>query len=87
MAEVSGALVAQQKLREERVQWERAVSSLRESVRLSLLRYRQGLAGYYEVLDAQQELFPAELQLARVERDQLTTVVRLYRALGGGFVG
>ena len=85
LAEVSDALTAQQKLREERAQRERAVSSLEESVRLSLLRYRQGLAGYYEVLDAQQQLFPAQLRLAQVERDQLTTVVRLYRALGGGW--
>jgi len=85
LAEVSDALTAQQKLREELTQWERAVSSLQEAVRLSLLRYRQGLAGYFEVLDAQQRLFPAELRVAQLERDQLTTVVRLYRALGGGW--
>jgi multidrug efflux system outer membrane protein len=85
LAEVSDALVAQQKLALEREQRERQVGALRESVRLALLRYRQGLAGYYEVLDAQQQLFPAERLLARVERDQLTTVVQLYRALGGGW--
>jgi multidrug efflux system outer membrane protein len=85
LAEVSDTLVAQEKLAEERAQREREVAALQESVDLALLRYRQGLAGYYEVLDAQQRLFPAERLLARVQTDQLTTVVRLYRALGGGW--
>src|SRR6266581_9219115 len=39
----------------------------------------------YEVLEAQQQLFPAELNLARVERDQLLAIVALYKALGGGW--
>ncbi len=85
LAEVSDALVAQQKLAQERTQRERQVKALSEAVDLSLLRYRQGLAGYYEVLDAQQQLFPAQRLLARVQRDQLDVVVRLYRALGGGW--
>jgi len=59
--------------------------ALSESVDLSLLRYRQGLAEYYEVLDAQERLFPAERLLARTRRDQLNAVVQLYRALGGGW--
>ncbi len=37
------------------------------------------------MLEAQQQLFPAELALARVMRDQLTIVVMIYRALGGGW--
>jgi multidrug efflux system outer membrane protein len=64
---------------------ERQVTALQDSVRLSLLRYNLGLAGYYEVLDAEQQLFPAQLSLARTQRDQLLTVVDLYRALGGGW--
>ena len=85
LAEVSDALVAQEKLAEERAQRERQVQALSESVDLALVRYRQGLAGYYEVLDAQEQLFPAERLLARAQRDQLNAVVQLYRALGGGW--
>ena len=85
LAEVSDALVAQEKLAEERAQRERQVQALSESVDLALLRYQQGLAEYYEVLDAQERLFPAERLLARTRRDQLNAVVQLYRALGGGW--
>jgi len=84
-AEVSNILTSQQKLIEERKARQRAVDALKESVRLSFLRYDIGLADYFEVLEAQQQLFPAELDLARVERDQLIQVTRLYRALGGGW--
>jgi len=39
------------------------------------------------VIEAQQQLFPAELTLAQVQRDQLIAVVELYKALGGGWSG
>ncbi|HTF32164.1 MAG TPA: efflux transporter outer membrane subunit [Myxococcota bacterium] len=85
LQEVSDALAARQKLVESREQQIVAVTALEESVRLSLLRYTDGLANYIEVLDAQQQLFPAETTLAQVERDQLLAVVLLYKALGGGW--
>jgi outer membrane protein, multidrug efflux system len=84
-AEVSSALVLQQKLATARVAQEKTVQAYEESVRLSILRYTTGLANYYEVLEAQQFLFPAQISLARTERDQLLVVVDLYRALGGGW--
>ena len=49
------------------------------------LRYHSGLAAYFEVLDAQQQLFPAEIAPRPARRDQLLAVVSLYRALGGGW--
>jgi multidrug efflux system outer membrane protein len=61
------------------------VTALRDSVEVSRQRYLGGLATYLEVLDAQQQLYPAEFELARTERDQLVAVVQLYRALGGGW--
>ncbi len=61
------------------------MKAYQESVRLSLLRYNSGLAGYYEVLEAQQQLFPAEITLAQLQLSQLLTTVTLYRALGGGW--
>ena len=84
-AEVSNALTAQTRLAEARAAQEQAVAAYRESVRLSLVRYDSGLASYFEVLEAQQQLFPAQLTLAQLRRDQLLTVVTLYRALGGGW--
>jgi multidrug efflux system outer membrane protein len=84
-AEVSNVLTAQTKFAEARAEQERAVRAYQESVRLSLLRYNSGLAGYFEVLDAQQQLYPAEVALAQVQLSELLTVVTLYRALGGGW--
>lgn len=85
LGEVSDALIAQRKLETKRLEQWQAVEALRESVRLSLLRYTGGLASYYEVLEAQQQLFPAENTLAQIDRDRLLAVVDLYRALGGGW--
>jgi multidrug efflux system outer membrane protein len=84
-AEVSDALTAQEKLAESRRAQERAVNAYRDSVRLSRIRYDSGLASYFEVIEAQQQLFPAEISLARLRRDELVTIVTLYRALGGGW--
>jgi multidrug efflux system outer membrane protein len=52
---------------------------------LSRLRYDTGLANYLEILIADQQLFDQELLLARARGAQLTAVVQLYRALGGGW--
>jgi multidrug efflux system outer membrane protein len=84
-SEVSNTLTAQTKFAEARVAQERAVRAYKESVRLSLLRYASGLSGYFEVLEAQQQLFPAQIALAQLQLSELVTVVNLYRALGGGW--
>jgi len=83
--DVADALVARQKLEEERGQEERAVRAYSEAVKLSIQRYGAGRASYYEVLQAQQMLFPAEVSLAQTKRYQLAAVVQLYKALGGGW--
>ena len=61
------------------------MNALQDSLKIARTRYVGGLATYIEVLDAQQQLFPAEIDLARTEANQLLTVVELYRALGGGW--
>ena len=63
----------------------REVTALGTAVKLSSERYVAGKSSYYEVLEAQQQLFPSELNLARTRRDQLLAVVSLYKALGGGW--
>jgi multidrug efflux system outer membrane protein len=85
LAEVSDALTAREKTALQRAQLERQVEALRESVRLAQVRYVGGLATYLEVLDAQQQLFPAELTLSQALRDERLAVVAIYRALGGGW--
>jgi len=86
-AETSTALMARTKLIETEVQKARAVQAYKEAVRLANLRYGSGLSAYFEVLEAQQQLFPAEIGLAQTRRDQLVAVVSLYKALGGGWQG
>ena len=83
--EVSDALVSREQLVEMRQYQAREVTALESAVKLSTERYVAGKADYYEVLEAQQQLFPAELNLARTERDQLLAVVSLYKTLGGGW--
>jgi multidrug efflux system outer membrane protein len=83
--EVSDALIAQTTLVDQRKAQEHQVLSLKDAVDLSLLRYNAGKASYFEVLEAEQLLFPAEDQLAQTQRDQLLAVVDLYKALGGGW--
>jgi multidrug efflux system outer membrane protein len=84
-AEVSDALTARQYLAEQSRAQRVRTEQLEESVRLSLTRYRQGLASYFEVLQAQQDLLPARLELAQTRFEELRAVVDLYRSLGGGW--
>jgi len=85
LREVSDALVDADELQAVRAESAKAVTALQEASELATLRYTGGLASYFEVLEAQQQLFPAERALARVQLAQLVAVVRLYAALGGGW--
>ena len=83
--ETSDALVAQRTLADQRAAQEREVAALRQSVEFATLRYESGRSSYFEVLEAQQQLYPAEDRLAQTEQAQLFAVVNLYKALGGGW--
>jgi multidrug efflux system outer membrane protein len=83
--EVSDALIASQKLSALEEQQKREVTALTESVAIANRRYMGGLASYYEVLEAQQLLYPAEFSLSETSRDRRLAVVQLYKALGGGW--
>lgn len=85
LQEVSDALVAEQKLTELEEQQRRQVVALSDSVTIANRRYRGGLASYYEVLEAQQLLFPAQIALSQTRRDRHLAMVQLYKALGGGW--
>jgi multidrug efflux system outer membrane protein len=85
LREVSDALTALGKLSEAETGQERAVRALGEAVQHATDRYGQGLASYFEVLEAQQQLYPAQTTLAQIRRNRLVTHVQLYKALGGGW--
>jgi multidrug efflux system outer membrane protein len=84
-SEVSTNLVAHQKLAEVETQQARSVAAYRQAVQISNVRYIAGLSSYVEVLDAQQQLFPAENALALTRLARFANLVALYRALGGGW--
>lgn len=84
--EVEDALLAHQKIREVRTKHERMVGLSREALELAQLEYLNGKTSYLEVLAAQREALNAETTLAQTQRNQLLSVVQLYKSLGGGWI-
>jgi outer membrane protein, multidrug efflux system len=83
--DVSDSLISRQKYDAIREKQDEAVQASQEAVKISLQRYIAGKSSYYEVLEAQQQLFPAEIALAQTELNRRTVIVQLYKALGGGW--
>jgi multidrug efflux system outer membrane protein len=83
--EVSDSLIGYQKSQEVRTQRALLVDTLRDRSRLSYLRYTGGVATLLDALDADRSLFEAERNLALARRDELVSVVQLYKSLGGGW--
>lgn len=83
--EASDALVSVRTARDQRIAQTAQVQALRRAANLADLRYRGGVASYLEVLDAQRNLFGAELGLSQAQLLELGSVVQLYRALGGSW--
>ncbi|HEY1584382.1 MAG TPA: efflux transporter outer membrane subunit [Polyangia bacterium] len=86
LVDVANAQAAVRTLREQRARLESAVRARQEAVRLSTDRYRAGVASYLDVVQAEQNLFPTELQLAQTVGSQFAATAQLYRALGGGWM-
>jgi outer membrane protein, multidrug efflux system len=85
-ADVDNALVARQKLLQQQAAQERLVRALSEYERLAFLQYKGGVTPYSTVLQAQQGLFPQELNLAQTRFAVHNALVNLYKATGGGWV-
>jgi outer membrane protein, multidrug efflux system len=85
LREVSDALTALAKLNDAEAAQDVAVKALEEAVEHATDRYRQGLANYFEVLEALQQLYPAQNTLALIRLNRLLAYAQLYRALGGGW--
>ena len=67
---------------ESRLQLER---SSKATMELAQLQYINGVIGYLDVLDAQRSYFDAQIGLSNAIRDKQITLVKLYKALGGGW--
>jgi outer membrane protein, multidrug efflux system len=83
--EVSDALIAYRKNVEGRAQQELLVETLKERARLAYLRYEGGVDSLLNALDADRDYFQSQIDLAQIKLNELTAVVQLYRALGGGW--
>lgn len=83
--EVADALVEYKKVREVHDTQQALVATLQDRSALSYKRYRGGVDTLLSALDADRDLFDAELRLAQARRDELLSEVHLYRALGGGW--
>ncbi|MDH4194834.1 MAG: efflux transporter outer membrane subunit [Nitrospirota bacterium] len=83
--EVEDSLITITKTREQREAQESQVASLKSALNFADKRYRGGFASYLDVLTAQRDLFQAELGLVSTRQQHLSSIVRLYKALGGGW--
>jgi len=83
--DVANALISRTKFESIRAEQARSVSAYQEAVKISLQRYQAGKASYFEVLDAQLQLYPEENNLAQTELNRRLVMVQLYLALGGGW--
>jgi len=85
LREVSDAAISVKKFTEVRVQNEIEVKSTTNAARLAMLRYEGGVSSYLEVLDAQRRQFDSSNNLVQSRRNELVSVVTLYKSLGGGW--
>ena len=83
--DVSDTLVGYQKTKEYAGSVTLLAQTLRNQSMLANARYVGGVTSYLEVLDTERQRLSAEQELAQAQRDVLTSLVQLYRALGGGW--
>ncbi len=85
-ADVDNALVARKKLLDQIQAQERLVKANREYVHLARLQYEGGYSPYSTVLQAEQQLFPSELNYAQYRAGLFNALVNIYKAMGGGWI-
>jgi outer membrane protein, multidrug efflux system len=85
LEQVSNSLVASQKDREFREQQELLTQAAQRTDQLSEVLYKNGGAGYLQVLTSETNYFSAELNLVQAQLNERLALVQLYQALGGGW--
>jgi multidrug efflux system outer membrane protein len=84
-ADVESSLISRSKLIEQIQAQERLVRANSEYVRLARLQYNGGYSPYSTVLQAEQQLFPSELNYAQYRAALFISLVNIYKAMGGGW--
>lgn len=82
--EVNNSIITFQKTSEIRKSRSELYQSTKTSEKLAKLQYVNGAINYIDLLDAQRQLFDAEIALNKAYLSELLAVVTLYKALGGG---
>lgn len=85
VGEVSDALVSNESLKAQEQKAVEQVTTLKSGIQSAEKLYKSGLVNYLEVITAQGNSLQAELNLASIKRQRLSSIVDLYRALGGGW--
>ncbi|MDP9955970.1 NodT family efflux transporter outer membrane factor (OMF) lipoprotein [Epilithonimonas hungarica] len=85
VGEVSDALVSNESLKVQEEKASEQVTTLKSGIQSAEKLYKSGLVNYLEVITAQGNSLQAELNLASIKRQRLSSIVDLYRALGGGW--
>jgi NodT family efflux transporter outer membrane factor (OMF) lipoprotein len=85
MRDVVDQIASLQSVAAQRKEQQQALATAREALDLALLRYREGLGNYRQVLSAEQPLFAEQEREADLRARELTLSIQLVRALGGGF--
>ena len=83
--DVSKDLIAYRKYREYREQQEQLTASAQDAVRLTQALYKEGQDSYLDVLTSETAYFSAQLNLVTAKQNELSSLVNLYNALGGGW--
>lgn len=83
--EVSDALVSRQSLLDQLNAQQRQLEAETVRLKLSDLRYANGVASYLDLLDAQRSMFALEQAVVQIRLTQLQNQVNLYKVLGGGW--
>jgi NodT family efflux transporter outer membrane factor (OMF) lipoprotein len=86
MREVVDQIVSFRSLDEQRRQQRDAAATTREAYDLALLRYREGIGNYLQVLSAEQPMLAQQSLDADLSARALELSINLVRALGGGYV-
>lgn len=84
--EFEDALITSQKSRERQLAQERRVAEVRNYLHLSHLQFDEGYTPYIVVLDALRQLYDAEIDLINARNDTFVAAIKLYRAMGGGWI-
>lgn len=82
--EVNDAIQSYKRAEESIVMQQTLVDAAAQYTHLARLRYINGVASSLDFMDAQRNLFSAQLSLSQIQRDKLLAMVALYRAVGGG---